>query len=334
MRKEECIFMYGQIYALKNKGFNISQIAYETGLSIPTIYKYLDMDLEEIESCCNDLTVRDKKLDPYRARILQWLQQYPHMSSAQINDWLLEVDEDLDCAESTVRLYVKNLRETEGIIKNPQERSYIAVPDFEPGKQTQVDWGETWQKNKSGGKTKIYFISFVLSYSRYKYVYWLDRPFSTDDGIYAHELALAYFGGMTEEFVCDQDSTISVNENAGDFILTAAFQTYVETRGFKVRLCKKSDPEHYENILNENRGNLTSQSAYKRSMQKSQELRQINSDSKQNSDSKLELFIEYLLNRCEDIAPLAFQKILYCIQGFYYAFESVFIIEEDCVFGK
>ena len=48
---------------------------------------------------------------------------------------------------------------------------------------------------------------------------------------------------MTEEFVYDQDSTISVNENAGDFILTASFQAYVETRGFKVRLCKKSDPE-------------------------------------------------------------------------------------------
>ena len=243
MRKEERIFMYGQIYALKNKGFNISQIAYETGLSRPTIYKYLDMNLEEIESWCNDLTVRSKKLDPYRARILQWLNQYPHMSSAQIYDWLLEIDGDLDCAESTVRLYVKNIREAEGIIKNPQARSYMAVPEFEPGKQTQVDWGESWQKNIDGGQTKLYFISFVLSYSRYKFAYWLDRPFSTDDGIYAHELALAYFGGMTEEFVYDQDSTISVNENAGDFMLTAAFQAYVETRGIKVRLCKKADPE-------------------------------------------------------------------------------------------
>lgn len=33
---------------------------------------------------------------------------------------------------------------------------------------------------------------------------------------------------------------------------------------------------------------------------------------------------------CEDITPLALQKILYYIQGFYYTFESVFIIEEDC----
>ena len=243
MRKEERIFMYGQIIALKNKGFNISQISYETGLSRPTIYKYLDMNLEEVESWCNDLKVRRKKLDPYRTRILQWLNQYPHMSSAQIYDWLLEENETLDLAESTVRLYVRNLREIEGIVKNPKERSYMAVPEFEPGKQIQVDWGETKQKNKNGSQTKLYFISFVLSYSRYKFVYWLDRPFSTDDGIYAHELALAYFGGITEEFVYDQDSIISVNENAGDFILTAAFQAYVETRGFKVRLCRKADPE-------------------------------------------------------------------------------------------
>ena len=243
MRKEERIFMYGQIFALKKKGFNISQIAHETGLSRPTVYKYLAMNLEELESWCNDLSVRRKKLDPYRANISEWLNLYPHMSSSQVYDWLLEGDEALDVAESTVRLYVRELRETEGITKNPKPRTYMAVPELPPGKQTQVDWGQSRQKKVGGGQIKLYFISFVLSHSRYKFVHWQDRPFTTDDGIRAHELALAYFGGMTEEFVYDQDAIISVNENAGDFILTAGFQAYVETRGFRVRLCRKEDPE-------------------------------------------------------------------------------------------
>ena len=243
MRKEERIFMYGQIFALKKKGFNISQISHETGLSRPTVYKYLAMDLEELETWSNDLLVRRKKLDPYRERILGWLNRYPHMSSSQIYDWLLESDQDLGVAESTVRLYVKELRESEGIVKNPKPRNYMAVPELPPGKQTQVDWGQSRQNKVGGGQIKLYFIAFVLSHSRYKFVHWQDRPFSTEDGIHAHELALGYFGGMTEEFVYDQDTIISVNENAGDFILTAGFQAYVETRGFQVRLCRKEDPE-------------------------------------------------------------------------------------------
>ncbi len=75
MRKEERIFVYGQIFALKKKGFNISQIALETGLSRPTVYKYLDMSLEELESWCNSLSVRRKKLDSYRKKILAWLDE-------------------------------------------------------------------------------------------------------------------------------------------------------------------------------------------------------------------------------------------------------------------
>ncbi len=243
MRKEERIFMYGQIIALRNKGFSISQIAYETGLSRPTVYKYLDMNLEELDSWCNDLLARSKKLDPYRSIILEWLDLYPHMSSAQIYDWLLEVDEGLDVAESTVRLYVREIREMEGIVKNPKSRTYIAVPELAAGKQTQVDWGQTKQEKVDGGFIKLHFIAFVLCHSRYKFVYWQDRAFTTEDGIHAHELALAYFGGMTEEFVYDQDTIISVDENVGDFMLTAAFQAYVESRGFRVRLCRKADPE-------------------------------------------------------------------------------------------
>jgi uncharacterized phage-associated protein len=38
----------------------------------------------------------------------------------------------------------------------------------------------------------------------------------------------------------------------------------------------------------------------------------------------------YLLSQCEDITPLALQKALYYIQGFYYAFYKTFLFSEEC----
>lgn len=46
--------------------------------------------------------------------------------------------------------------------------------------------------------------------------------------------------------------------------------------------------------------------------------------------TKIDLAIEYLLNQCEDITPLALQKALYYIQGFYYAFYKTFLFSEEC----
>ncbi|WP_052652825.1 DDE-type integrase/transposase/recombinase [Planococcus massiliensis] len=101
------------------------------------------------------------------------------------------------------------------------------------------------QWNERGGFTeKFYnFIAFILSHSRYKYVEWLDRPFRTADVVRCHENAFTYYEGMPVEMVYDQDALLAVSENAGDLILTAEFTKYQAARGFKIYLCRKSDPE-------------------------------------------------------------------------------------------
>lgn len=44
------------------------------------------------------------------------------------------------------------------------------------GAQIRVDWGQTKQRTPENDVVKLYFISFVLSHSRYKYLEWLDSP--------------------------------------------------------------------------------------------------------------------------------------------------------------
>ena len=55
---------------------------------------------------------------------------------------------------------------------------------------------------------------------------------------------------MPEDIVYDQDHLITVSENAEDIILTGEFQSYKEQRGFRMYLCRKSDPESKVNIEN------------------------------------------------------------------------------------
>lgn len=87
------------------------------------------------------------------------------------------------------------------------------------------------------------------------------------------------------------------------------------------------DPKFYLSILEGNKEKLKSQSAYEKSKIATQKLL----GTQQTSDStKIEVVANYLISKCEDITPLALQKLLYYVQGFYYAFLNQFIFEENC----
>ena len=86
------------------------------------------------------------------------------------------------------------------------------------------------------------------------------------------------------------------------------------------------DPHYYAELLEKNRSNLKTAASYEKSK------RAVNAlvGTVQNAKPKIDLAIEYLLQQCEDITPLALQKALYYIQGFYYAFYKTFLFSEEC----
>ncbi|MCQ2011663.1 IS21 family transposase [Sporolactobacillus sp. STSJ-5] len=246
----EKLLLYVQVHQLSEQGFKVAKIAKKLGISRNTVYKFLKMSFEEASDWANSLSQRRKKLDPYRDQMISWLKEHPDLSSAQIEDWLKEKHPGLTIGGSTIRLFVKDLREIYHISKEIHARSHEAVDELPMGYQVQVDWGEITLKNVLNKEVKLYFITFVLSHSRYKYVEWLGRPFTTKDTIRCHENAFAYFGGMPEELVYDQDHLITVSENAGDVILTGEFQAYKEQRKFRLHLCRKADPQSKGKIEN------------------------------------------------------------------------------------
>ncbi|MDI3477566.1 MAG: hypothetical protein PWQ37_1910 [Candidatus Petromonas sp.] len=50
----------------------------------------------------------------------------------------------------------------------------------------------------------------------------------------------------------------------------------------------------------------------------------------ENASNKIDSVIKYFIIRCEDITPLALQKLLYYVQSFYYVFTDNFLCEDDC----
>ena len=113
----------------------------------------------------------------------------------------------------------------------------------------------------------------------------------------------------------------------GEMTFTRYCDGYLPTKQYSDILNQIYDsPEIYKNLLEQNKNNLSSSVPYEKSKRATDELL----STQNNSASKIDAVINYLLCKCEDVTPLALQKILYYIQGFYYAFMGEFLLNEDC----
>ncbi len=100
-----------------------------TTVSRTTVYRHLKKSPSEMAEWVDSLRYKKKKLDPHKELILSWLRINPDMSATQVEDWLKEKYGGLEFGESTVRAYVKVLREEYKIKKETSPRMYKAIPD-------------------------------------------------------------------------------------------------------------------------------------------------------------------------------------------------------------
>jgi len=231
--------VYSQIKQLQEKGFSKTIVAKRLGINRRTVDRYWRMSADEYENQCIN---RVKLLDEYQETILHWLKEYQTLSAAQICDWLKE-HYGAVYTQRTVSRYVKELREENNLPKAAETRAYEAVPESPPGKQMQVDFGEKWMSSADGSRVKVRFAAFVLSHSRYKYVEFQSRPFTTTDLCRAVRECFSYMGGIPQELVFNQDSVATVSENYGDVIHTYEFEKLRQDLKFSIYLCRAGDPE-------------------------------------------------------------------------------------------
>lgn len=245
--------MWYKVKEFLSKNYKTTQISSMLGIHRQTVAKYRDMTEEEFVNSQSYDRKYGHKLDEYEAFVVEELRLCPSLSSPQIHDHLKEKFSGLPIvSDRTVYNFVTRIRSEYGLPKEnePSFRPYEMQPQTPYGEYAQVDFGERWMKDRDGRSVKVYFFVMSLSRSRYKFVYFSLRPFTTALAVYAHELGFQYYGGVPEKIVYDQDKVLLNDENLGDFVLTRGFKTLVRECGFTPVFCRKSDPESKGKIEN------------------------------------------------------------------------------------
>lgn len=243
--------MYHEIHHLSRIGFSNRKISSYLGINGRTVAKYLEMDEKSYEEHLLRSVQKNKLLDPYENFVHKKLSKYPDTSAAQLHDWLKESHPDLPPVSSrTVYNFVMYIRQKHNIPYQPPIREYFPIEELAYGEQAQVDFGVYNLRQPSGKRQKVYFFAIVLSRSRMKYVYFLNRPFTAETVCDAHEKAFKFFDGIPRTIVYDQDRTMVVDENIGDIILTDTFRKYTRSRSFNLHFCRKADPESKGKVEN------------------------------------------------------------------------------------
>ena len=102
---------------------------------------------------------RGSKLDPFKGRIVRWLETHP-LSAQQVFQRL--GDEGYGGGISIVKDYVRLIR--------PRPREAFLTLAFAPGEVAQVDWGEFGTIAVGDTRRRLSFFVLVLAWSRMMYV--------------------------------------------------------------------------------------------------------------------------------------------------------------------
>ena len=170
----------------RDMGMSITDISKDMGISRPTVRKYLKGKKPPEYIKKN----RVSKLEPYKAYIKERIDRY-NLSAIRI---LEEIRKKGYRGKYTIlKDYCRTVR---------KDRAITAVIRFEtePGRQAQVDFGSFGNIEIDGKMKKLYAFSYILGYSRYRYVEFT-TDISTESVIKMHMNAFRYTGGIPSEIL-------------------------------------------------------------------------------------------------------------------------------------
>jgi transposase len=233
------VMVYCTVKTLTENEMSQRSIAEHLKMSKTTVNKYLQLEAEEaIEKLIR--VKRPSQFDIARDYVLDQLDRFPKIRSSKLYRKVTTEYPELTAKPRAFRKYVSRLRSN-----NPtrHQRFYHPVIDNLPGHQMQVDPGQMFvQRDQESGFT-VYFIAFVLSYSRKVFVHFQTTPYNTNDFINAHLQAFQYYGGIAYEYVYDQTKLVVIKENYREVWLNEKFHQFALQSGFEPRVCEGYDPE-------------------------------------------------------------------------------------------
>ena len=200
---------------------NAAQIACELGLASGTVRAWLGQPYKPRKSAR-----RKSKLDPFKGRIMGWLQQHQY-SAVQIVDLLRE--DGYNGGITIVKDYIKQVR--------PHAKEAYLTLSFAPGECAQVDWGSWDMVTVGNARRRLSFFVCVLGYSRMMYVEFTLGQ-SQEQFLSCHRNAFECFGGVPEKIMCDNCKTAVLSHPHGVApIFNAHYADFAAHYGFTVKAC-------------------------------------------------------------------------------------------------
>ena len=173
---------------MKEMGMSNRDIAKELGVSRNTVSKML----KKTRIQDRKRKKRRSKLDPYREKIRALIDEH-NLSSIRILEEIRK--SGYNGGYTILKDYCHDIR---------KDRRIQAVYRYEtePGRQSQVDFGEFGYVDMDGKRRKLYAFSIVLGYSRTRYAEFT-TDISTNNVIKMHLNSFTFFGGYTDTILYD-----------------------------------------------------------------------------------------------------------------------------------
>ena len=184
---------YSHIRKLKHNGISINEIVEKTGYARNTIRKVLRSEADESSYTLS--AEKPSTVEPYRAQVTAKLQKELRLTRI----WReIRAENGFAGSYSAIRRFARRLKR-----ENPE--AYIRFETL-PGEQTQNDWS-SFEVEFVNGKRIVQLSNFVLSFSRKMHGTWYDRGL-LPNLIDSHRRAFKVFGGLTADFVYDNQKSV------------------------------------------------------------------------------------------------------------------------------
>lgn len=220
--------MFTTIKTLWEKHKNKSVIAALTGHDWKTVSKAIK--LIELGVGYPEKKPHPRILDPYKERIVEWLEK-EGLNSLKTFERLRF--EGVKVGYTTVKTYLADIKKRDEI--------FVRIQTL-PGEESQVDFGYVGLTPDNNGKRrKTWIFNMRLSYSRldyYQKVY--DQRVETF--IACHEKAFAYFGGVPGTVRIDNLKAAVLEANFYEPIYQRLYSSFADHYGFKIIPCRIYKP--------------------------------------------------------------------------------------------
>ncbi|MEA3278493.1 MAG: IS21 family transposase [Pseudomonadota bacterium] len=214
---------YCRIRDLHQNKLKPSQIAQALNLHPQTVDKWL----AEPRFRARRQTPHTSKLDPYKARIRQWLEHHPY-SAQQVLQRLRELG--FDGGYTIVKAYVARVR--------PRRAPAFLTLSFAPGECAQVDWGQYGSICVGQTRRTLSFFVMVLCYSRLMYVEFTCAQ-TLEQFLACHQHAFAFFGDrVPSAIMVDNLKSAVLRRLTGEApVFNPRYLDFSRHAGFTIRAC-------------------------------------------------------------------------------------------------